>query len=59
MENINNFYRWMNLFHPEKIKFNPTVIEIKDEKVIFGMSKHMGRLSVSLKKINSDLYDIK
>lgn len=59
MENKNNFYKWINLLHPEKIKFNPKFIEIKDEKVIFGMEKHMGRLSVSLKKIYKDLSNIK
>ena len=53
MKNITNFYKWINLYYPEKIKFNPTYIEIKDEKIIFGMSKHMGRFSVSLKKIKS------
>ncbi len=59
MKNINNFYKWINFNYPEKMKFNPTFIEIKDEKVIFGMSKHMGRFSVSLNKIESDLYKIK
>jgi hypothetical protein len=59
MKNINNFYKWINLYYPEKIKFNPTYIEIKDGKIIFGMSKHMGRFSVSLEKIKSDLYNIK
>jgi hypothetical protein len=54
-----NFYKWINLMHPEKIRFNPTFIEIKDEKVIFGMYKNMGRLSVSIAKINSDSENIK
>jgi hypothetical protein len=52
---VANFHEWMKLYHPDKIQFNPTVIEIKEGKIIFGMYKHMGRLSFSIEKINLDL----
>lgn len=51
-EIVANFHKWMKLYHPDKIQFNPTVIEIKDGKIIFGMYKHMGRLYVSINNIN-------
>ena len=51
---VAKFHKWMKLYHPDKIQFNPTVIEIKEGKIIFGMYKHMGRLSISIEKI---LYD--
>jgi hypothetical protein len=49
------FEKWMTLFHSDKLIFNPKFIETKDGKIIFGMKKHMGRLVVSIDKINSDL----
>jgi hypothetical protein len=32
--------------HPEKLKFQPKVIEFRKHKVVFGMMKHMGRCSI-------------
>jgi hypothetical protein len=58
-EIIFNFIKWMKLYHPNKIQFNPTVIEIKEGKIIFGMYKHVGRLSISIEKINLDLKKFK
>ena len=49
------FYRWIQLMHPDKVKFNPKFIASNDEKVQFGMSKHMGRLVVPLTTIHQDL----
>ncbi len=49
------FYDWIKLMRPEKMKFNPTFIEIKNGNVIFGMMKYMGRLVVSIETINSEL----
>jgi hypothetical protein len=54
-EIIANFHKWMKLYYIDKIQFNPTIIEIKEGCIIFGMYKHMGRLSVSIEKINLDL----
>lgn len=54
-EIVANFHKWMKLYHPNKIQFNPTVIEIKEGYIIFGMNKHMGILSISIEKINLDL----
>jgi hypothetical protein len=51
------FYRWIQLIHPEKVRFNPKFIESNQEKVHFGMSKHMGRLVVSITTIHHDLAD--
>ena len=41
--------------NPEKLKFNPRVIKIQNEELIFGMEKHYGRLVISLKTID-DFY---
>ncbi len=49
------FNEWINLMHPEKLKFNPTLIEITKENVIFGMSKHMGRMTIPIETIILDL----
>ena len=38
--------------NPEKLKFNPTVIKIQNDQLIFGMEKHHGRLVMSLKTID-------
>jgi len=38
--------------HPEKLKFNPKVIEITETHIIFGLSKHMGRIHLELGKSN-------
>ena len=54
-EIVANFQKWMKLYHPDKIQYNPTVIDIKGGKIIFGMYKHMGRLSVSIDEINLEL----
>jgi hypothetical protein len=54
-EIVANFHKWMKLFHPDKIQFNPTVIEIKEGCIIFGMYKHMGRFSVNTEKLKLDL----
>ena len=54
-EIVANFHKWMKLYHPNKIQFNPTVVEIKDGKIFFGMYKHMGSLSISIDKINLEL----
>jgi len=51
------FYRWIQLMHPDKVLFNPKFIASNDEKVQFGMSKHMGRLVVSITTIHHDLAD--
>lgn len=50
-EIVANFHKWMKLYHPNKIQFNPTVIEIKEGCIIFGMNRHMGRLYVKIKSI--------
>lgn len=54
-EIVAKFHKWMKLYHSDKIKFNPTVIEIKEGYIIFGMYKHIGRLSISIEKLNLDL----
>ena len=38
--------------NPDKLKFNPTVIKIQNDQLIFGMKKHYGRLVMSLKTID-------
>jgi hypothetical protein len=54
-EIVADFQKWIKLFHPDKIQFNPTVIEIKEGSIIFGMYKHMGRLFISTERILFDL----
>ena len=56
MEEIEKeFSEWINLMHPEKIKFNPIFIGVNNENVIFGMSKRMGRLTIPIETIKLDL----
>jgi hypothetical protein len=38
---------------PEKLKFNPKIIEVKENEIVFGMNNHMGRLIVSKKLLNN------
>jgi hypothetical protein len=38
---------------PEKLKFNPSIIEITDNHIIFGMEKHMGRLILSKSELET------
>lgn len=36
------FVDYFKLNHPEKLKFNPRIIEYNDEVIRFGMNKHQG-----------------
>lgn len=38
---------------PEKIKFNPRLIEVHSDKIIFGMAKHYGRLVLGVEKLTN------
>ncbi|MBM3164177.1 MAG: hypothetical protein FJZ80_01840 [Bacteroidetes bacterium] len=49
------FYRWIQLMHPDRMKFNPKFIASDKEKVVFGMTKHMGRFVVSITTMHHDL----
>lgn len=37
--------------HPEKLKLQPKVIEVRKDEVVFGMMKCMGRLRISMEKL--------
>lgn len=37
--------------HPEKIKYNPKIISLSEDRILFGMRKHYGQLSLSKKII--------
>jgi hypothetical protein len=39
--------RWIETEHPDKKEYNPKVIEVRENEIVFGMSKHFGRLIVS------------
>ena len=49
------FNEWMEIYHPNKIMFNPTIIEITDQHVVFGMAKHYAQLRVSIQLIEIQL----
>ena len=52
MEEIEEvFQEWMERYHPDKMKFNPTIIEVRDKEIIFGMRKHYGRFHIRIDKI--------
>ena len=55
------FKRYFEWHYPEKLRFNPTLVEFTKEKIRFGMRHHMACFSMSvnlmLKKIDSRLYD--
>lgn len=43
--------QYMKYYYSDKIKFSPTLINTIDDKLSFGMQKHMGRLIMSKNKI--------
>ena len=45
------FQKWMEIYHPEKMKFNPTIIEVRNKEIIFGMRKHYGDFHIRIDKI--------
>ena len=49
------FMKWMETKHPDKLKYNPKLINITDTEIVFGMSKHYGRLHVDKETILNDL----
>ena len=50
-EEIKKYQRLLIIYfqknHPEKLKFQPKVVEVREDYVAFGMIKHMGRLVLS------------
>ena len=42
---------YIKIVEPEKLKYNPTLIEVKNNKVYFGMKKHYGRLVIDKNKL--------
>ena len=42
------FIRYMELNHPEKMKFKPKLISVNGNKVTFGMAKHYGILTLTI-----------
>jgi len=51
------YYEWMNVFHPNKMIFNPTINEITDTYVVFGMAKHFAIIRASIEIIELQLKD--
>ena len=49
------FFEWFKIFHSEKLKFEPRIIEITEVNIRFGMKKHMGILNVSIEKIKTEM----
>lgn len=45
------FVEFLTENFPEKLKFNPTIIEYNDKIVKFGMEKHYGILNLSAEKL--------
>ena len=45
--------RYFQKNHPEKLAFQPKVIEVKEDEVVFGMLKCMGRLRISRENLIS------
>jgi len=49
-EEIKKYQRLLILYlrekHPEKLPFNPRVIEVTETHIKFGMLKHMGRFII-------------
>ena len=42
--------------HPDKLKYNPKLIGVTKDHVVFGMKKHMGWLWLTKKKIIETLF---
>lgn len=45
------FENYFAVNFPEKLKFNPRIMEYNDTTVKFGMKKHYGTLSMSAEKL--------
>lgn len=45
------FVEFLTENFPEKLKFNPTIIDYNDKTVKFGMKKHYGILNLSAEKL--------
>ena len=43
--------KYLTKTNPDKLDFNPRVIEIHEDRVVFGMRKHYGRLYMSIGKL--------
>lgn len=46
---------YMKVKHPEKLEFNPKVISLTDESIVFGMRNHSGHLNLTKKLIMDTL----
>ena len=44
---------FLKINFPDKIKFNPKIIKITNDKIYFGMQKHYGRLIISKKSLGN------
>jgi len=49
----------MKIYHPEKIKFNPKLISVDENELIYGMQKHYGRLVMKVKKFKKQMMSYK
>ena len=48
------FLKFMRINHPEKIQFNPKMIDYDDKLIRFGMQKHQGVLVMKTNKIGKN-----
>lgn len=57
-EEIRKYQRLLILYfrenHPEKLLFNPRVIEVTETHIKFGLLKHMGRMRISKRTLNTN-----
>lgn len=51
-----NLKDYINQNHPDKLKYNPRLLEVTKDHISFGMKKHMGILILSKKKIIETLF---
>jgi hypothetical protein len=42
---------YIKIKHPDRLKFNPTIISVEETHIWFGMRKHYGHLRLSKKAI--------
>lgn len=47
--------KWLKLKHPEKLSFDPKILNITGTHIEFGMKKHFGILLISKERILNDL----
>ena len=51
-----NLLEYLTQKHPDKIKYNPALLKVTEEHIVFGIKKHMGIFIIPKKTIIETLF---